>query len=531
MLIFVAFSMVIAEEFEISATNTIKFGTGSEWVGDDKDIEIKKQYVQDCISVDASKGDFSLGFRYEAADSSEFNEALNGFTKKFFKYFNNDITITAGDFYGTFGRGVVLDLKEERADFFDSKVTGGKLMYEGDFLTFQALGGKSYFKYINDFDTSNKSVDQMNTMLLGSETILNLSEIFKLENYVLNLGGSYLYMKGDYVPELQFLYEASFIEETEIGGISFSASALNFDLYNEYALKTTQRSPSKQGWANYTSLAYSREGFGITLEFKDYYQYAANPNATVSGFTPYQGGPELTIEHTSHLLNSHPHEINPNDEIGYKLSILTNPVDNLDISTIFAVASKHNKDAVMPEFSDDYLPYMDIWADAKYGTGEYNIKIGGGYLKDAPLSKDANQFIIPGETDTDSTGVYSDERITFLGEFHYELNENSGLMFAGEYQTVTNELMDEDYDDMYFAVEYSYPEYGYLNISLITTSEEVAEDAPDSWLGFEAGINIYDNHKLELFYGRERAGIKCSGGACRQVPEFDGFRMTLISEF
>ena len=151
-------------------------------------------------------------------------------------------------------------------------------------------------------------------------------------------------------------------------------------------------------------------------------------------------------------------------------------------------------------------------------------------MYDSPLSKDANQFIIPGEVGADSL-VYSDERITILGEFHYELNENSSLMFAGEYQTVTNELMDEDYNDMYVAVEYGYPEYGYINVSLITTSEEVVGDSPDSWLGFEAGLNIYENHKLELFYGRERAGIKCSGGACRYVPEFDGFRVTLISEF
>ncbi|MCK5760266.1 MAG: hypothetical protein KAH33_03165 [Candidatus Delongbacteria bacterium] len=521
-------SILLAEEFEISATNTIKFGTGSEWVGDAKDIEVKKQYIQNCIDVEATKGNFSLGFTYEAADSSEYNEALNGFSKKYFTYSNNDITITAGDFYGTFGRGVVLDLKEEKADFFDSKVTGGKVMYEGNYFTLQALGGKSYFKYVNDFVPENKSVDQMNTMLLGGETILNLSEIFKMEDYIFNIGGSYLFMKGDYVPELQYLYESSFIEQTEIGGISLSASAFNFDLYNEYAIKNTQRTPSKQGWANYTSLAYAMEGFGVTVEFKDYYQYAANPNATSSGFTPYQNGPELVIDHTSHLLNTHPHEINPNDEIGYKISILTQLVKDIDISAVVAFASKHNEDAIMPEFSDDYLPYIDSWVDCKYNSDKYNLTIGGGYLYDSPLSKGYNEFIMPGDADS---LVYSDERITFLTEFHYELSESSSLMLAGEFQTVTNELMDEDYNDIYVAAEYAYPEYGYINISLITTSQEVSEDTPDSWLGFEAGINIYENHKLELFYGRERAGIKCSGGACRQVPEFDGFRMTLISEF
>ena len=531
LLTLVLISFTFAEEFEISATNTIKFGTGSEWVGDNKDIELKKQYIQDYISVNATKGDFELGFTYETADSSEHNEALNEFTKKYFKYSSNDITVTAGDFYGTFGRGVVLDLREERADFFDSKVTGGKVSYEGDLFTMQALGGKSYFKYINDFDLTNESVDQMNTMLIGGETVLNLSDIFKMENYILNIGGSYLFMKGDYVPNTQYLYDSDFIKQTEIGGIALNLSMFDIDFYNEYAIKNTQRTPSKQGWANYTSLAYTKDGFGITAEFKDYYQYAANPDATSSGFTPYQNAPELTIEHVAHLLNTHPHEINPNDEIGYKISILSNPLKDIDITGIFAIASKHNKDAIIPETSDDYLPYIDSWVDFKYDFGVNELKIGGGYLKDSPLSKGVNQFIVPEETNTDSIATYIDERITFLAEYHYELNENSSLMFAGEYQTITNESMDEDYNDTYIAVEYDYPEYGYLNVSLITTSQEVSKDAPDSWFGIEAGINIYDNHKLELFYGRERAGIKCSGGACRQVPEFDGFRMTLVSEF
>jgi len=526
-------SFLFAEEFEISATNTIKFGTGNEWIEiGENTFEIQKQYLQDFISVNASKGNFELGFTYEAADSSEHNEALNEFTKKYFKYSNDDITITAGDFYGTFGRGVVLDLREEKTDFFDSKVTGGKVVYEGNYLTLQALGGKSYFKSINDVLSGNEIVYQMNNSLLGCETVLSLSEILKVEDYAFGIGGSYLFIKGDDFTDMDLvtgeIYESTFIEQTEIGGISLSASAFNFDFFNEYAIKNTQRTPSKQGWANYTSLAYSRKGFGVTVEFKDYYQYAANPNATISGFTPYQNGPELVIDHTSHLLNTHPHEINPNDEIGYKVSILTQLAKNIDPSGIFAFASKHNEDAIIPEFTDDYLLYIDSWFDMKYNTDKYNLTIGGGYLHDSPLSKGDNQLIMQGDADS---LIYSDERITFLSEFHYELSESSSLMLAGEYQTVSNEYEDEEYNDMYIATEYTYPEYGYLNISLTTTSQEVIGDSPDFWLGFEVGLNIYENHKLELFYGRERAGIKCSGGACRKVPEFDGFRMTLVSEF
>lgn len=520
---------MIAEELNITATNTMKFGIGKEWGGDEKNIEIPKQYFEDWIDIQASKGDFTAGLRFEAADSSSHNEALNEITKLYFNYSANRINITAGDFYGSFGRGVVFGLKESRADFFDSKVTGGKFEYCGDYFSFKALGGKSYFKYINDFDPQLQTVEQMDNAVLGSELVLPVSSYLNLENFSFSIGGSYLHIKGDETPENQYLYDEMFIEKSDIAGLSIEAAAYDIEFYNEYAIKTTERTPSQTGWANFTSVGYAAKGISFGLEFKDYYKYGANPNEPSSGFTPYQSAPELIIVHSSHLLNTHPHEVNPNDEIGYKLTAMYELNEQIGFNGTYAFSSKHNEDAVMPEFSDDFLPYNDLWIGADYKTEEHGISGGFGYFIDSPLSKGLNQFVVPG---ADSTSVYSDVRTTIMGEYNFKLNENSKIAFCGEFQKVTNEYLDEDYNDLYGSVEYALSPYGYINLSLITTSQEFdSSDTPDSWLGIEAGINIRENHKLELFYGRERAGIKCSGGTCRQVPEFDGFRMTLVSDF
>lgn len=520
-----------AEEMNITATNTIKFGIGKEWGGDEKNIEIPKQYFEDWIDIQAVKGDFTAGLRFEAADSSSHNEAINEITKLYFNYSSDKLNITAGDFYGSFGRGVVFGLKESRSDFFDSKVTGGKFEYCGDYFSFKALGGKSYFKYINDYDPQVQTVEQMNNAVLGSELVLPVSQYMNLEDYTVNIGASYLFIKGDETPENQYLYNAMFIEKSEFAGLSIEAAAFDIEFYNEYAIKKTARTPSQTGWANYSSLSYAVKGFSLGLEFKDYYKYGANPNEPSSGFTPYQSAPELIIAHSSHLLNTHPHEVNPNDEIGYKLTSMYQMNDNLSFNGTYAFSSKHNEDAVIPEFSEDYLPYKDLWVGADYAQEMYGFSGGFGYFVDSPLSKGINQLIVPG-SDSDSTSVYFDERITFMGEYNIKLDENSKIALCGEFQKVKNEYLDEDYNDIYGSVEYALSPYGYINLSMITTSQKFeSSDTPDLWLGIEAGINIRENHKLELFYGRERAGIKCSGGTCRQVPEFDGFRMTLISDF
>jgi hypothetical protein len=536
-LLFGLAAMISAQELNVTATNTMKFGIGKEWVGDKKDIEVSKQYFEDWIDVHAVKGDFSAGIRFEAADSSSHNEAIRDITKISFGYSRDKINITAGDFYGSFGRGLVLGLKESRADFFDSKVTGGKFEYCGEKFGFKALGGKSYFKYINDYFPEAQTVEQMDNAVLGSELVLPVSDYLGSENIVFSIGGSYLYVKGDDVPETQFLYEEMFIEKSQIGGLSLDVSGYDVEFYNEYAIKTTERTPSQTGWANYTSLAYAVKGLSVGLEYKDYYKYGANPNDPASGFTPFQNAPELTIAHSSHLLNNHPHEVNPNDEIGYKLAAMYQLNDNIGFNGTLAAASKHSGDNIMPESADGYLPYLDSWIGGGYDAENYGISAGFGYMKDSPVSKGVNQLIIPGE-ETDLE-VYSDERITFMGEYNMNLNEEMRIALCGEYQAVSNEFLDEDLNDLYGSVEYGYSPYGYINVSLVTTAEKsqndpwysFVTDISETWLGIEAGINIRENHKLELFYGRERAGIKCSGGTCRQVPEFDGFRMTLVSDF
>ncbi|MFO7809983.1 MAG: DUF6029 family protein [Candidatus Delongbacteria bacterium] len=526
---FIIFLALYSEDISINAVNYMNFGVGREWGGDNKDIEIDKQYFEDRLDLDIFKGDFSAGLRFEAADPGRRNESLKGVTSLSFSYSNNGMNVYAGDVLSYFGRGVVLGLKESKADFFDSRVRGGSVEYFSEYLSLKALGGKSYFEYINDYDPLEQTIDQFDNKVLAGELKLPLSTYMALEDYYINIGGSYLYLEGEEAPAEQFLYKEMFIEETGIAGFSFEAEAYGLELFSEYAFKTTKRDPVQNGWAHYMLLNYTARGFGIGFEFKDYYKYGANPNEMASGFTPYQNAPELTIIHASHLLNTHPHVVNPNDEIGYKISAAYQLNNRTDLKAEAAFASYHKGNSILPEFSDDHLPYKDIWISSDYTGKSYGIMLGAGYFLDSPLTKDLNKDIIPGGENI--AEVSSDQRNTFMAEYYVKAGKDSKISLCGEFQTVANSFSDEKYNDIYGSVEYSYSPIGYINISLISTTEQVPQDSPDRWLGIETGFDIMDDHKLNMFYGRERAGIKCAGGTCRQVPEFDGFKMSLISYF
>ena len=521
-----------AQEIEISGTNTLKFGAGTEWAGESKDIEIEKQYLEDWIDIDITKGDFSMGFRFEASEESEFGETFKRFPYKYFAFNKGNYSVRVGDFYGIFGRGTVLDLREEKASFFNNSISGAKVEFDNDYFFFQALGGKGNFRYINDIDPLNQSIEEMDNSVMGADGSVSITDIFEIEDYSFNLGLSYLFMEGDETNNNQYLYEDSYVKKSEIGAVNMTANLYDFEFYNEYAIKTTYTTPAKKGWANYSSLSYGTEGIGVTLEFKDYYQFAANPNSVTSGFAPYQNPSQVIIDHSSHLLKNNLHIVNVNDEIGYQIQIRSSYFKNIDLSLLAAISSLHDEDSFIPELDDDsYLPYKDVWFDARYNMKRSSFLLGGGLSYDTPLSKDANSVTIPGVTDPDM--IYSYNRITIMGEYDFEIDENSSFKILSDYQLVDHNISatTHNWNDIYLSVEYSYSKYGYLNISVINTSEEVAEGSPDTWVGYEAGIKLADNHKLELFYGRERAGIKCSGGACRQVPEFDGFKLTLTSTF
>ena len=50
------------------------------------------------------------------------------------------------------------------------------------------------------------------------------------------------------------------------------------------------------------------------------------------------------------------------------------------------------------------------------------------------------------------------------------------------------------------------------------------------YYSFTAGV-IKNAHRLELRYGKVRAGLFCVGGVCREVPASNGFSINLTSSF
>ena len=61
-----------------------------------------------------------------------------------------------------------------------------------------------------------------------------------------------------------------------------------------------------------------------------------------------------------------------------------------------------------------------------------------------------------------------------------------------------------------------------------SNESELKKTEGSSWPSVEAAFVLSGGkNRVSMFYGRDRGGLRCSNGVCRQVQAFTGFRLSL----
>jgi len=71
-----------------------------------------------------------------------------------------------------------------------------------------------------------------------------------------------------------------------------------------------------------------------------------------------------------------------------------------------------------------------------------------------------------------------------------------------------------------------------LSITVETQIGE-AEDGEDGdfWIGGEIATNLFNNTDVRLFGGKEKGGIICRNGVCKNQAAFSGLRLNIVTSF
>ena len=134
-----------------------------------------------------------------------------------------------------------------------------------------------------------------------------------------------------------------------------------------------------------------------------------------------------------------------------------------------------------------------------------------------------NQAVIQGKTPKDYPDVYANIGVIDLT---YKINKKHAI--RAEIQGLITEQDQQDWATV--VLEYSYSPHWFIAImDQYNYGNEIEEDKIHYYFasaGYVKGAN-----RIQLGYGRQRAGIFCIGGVCRTVPAANGFTLSITSSF
>jgi hypothetical protein len=461
------------------------------------------------------------------------------------KYKNFEATV--GDIYDQFGSGLIFRTYEERSLGIDNSLRGGRLKfkpYKG--IDFKLLGGKQrrYWDYNDSF-------------IWGSNVELNIEQWSKKmqeDNMYLMLGASYVgkHEKPDdiyfYIEESEHFERLNF--PVNIGAVDFRIRLQkgNISILGEYAVKANDPSTDNSyiyhnGNVALVSASYSKKGMSALFQAKRSDNMAFRSKRDMQGISSYINHlPAFTQQHTYALASIYPYatqfdgEWAFQGELSYTLKRQTllggkyGTTIRLNVSHVRSIDKKEilnsgymGKNEYTSSFfkAGDEIFYQDINFDIDKKLSN-SLKMNLMYM---------NQRFNPKIVGHNESMIASN---IFIWEGKYQINKKVTLrseiqyLSASRYNGNDENLLERSNQGNWI--------FGLMEVALAPHFMFSISDMYNSGITKEhyymaSGVYNYKSHRIQLGYGRTRAGYDCSGGVCRLVPASRGFRINYIFNF
>lgn len=525
-------------------------------------------------NINYQKGKFSAGIRYEA-----YNNVMQGFdqrykgqgiTNRFARYQDNLLDITIGNIYEQFGSGLIFRTYYEPGLLYDNSLDGIRVIsmpFKG--ITFKGITGKQ-----RSFFTVGPGI------VRGFDGEINLNETF--DSITRNIKTKVI-LGGSFVSKYQSDQDPDFILPENVGAYGGRISVINegFNFFGEYVMKENDPSAAnkttaygktlysyKQGDAVFLSASYATYGFSVLLQAKriDNMSFRSDRDASLQNLL-INFLPATTKQHTYLMPAYSPYATQPQGEIGglaeiqYKMKkgSLLGGKYGMDITVNYSQANGLKQIPVNDSTSELTLyktNYEDIGENYYHDffveiNRKFSKKLKGTFMyANQFYNKNIVQF---GSPNAGFKNIVSDIVVIDLT---YKYKSGSAIRFESQWLgrddkdtlnlgSWVSELIEWTPNSHFFVAVLD--QYNYGNPDKSITSK-VNEDSPLSKAladmnleGVAKGLNLhyglitagYTNgpHRISFSYGKQRAGIFCVGGVCRNVPASNGFAVSITSSF
>ena len=437
---------------------------------------------------------------------------------------------TLGSFYEQFGSGFILRTYEERSLGIDNSLLGGRVVVKpANGITLKALSGvqRHYWKH-------NESV------VSGADLELNFDQWFKsLESSgtYLSLGGSWVNKhEGDEnIPATDLNYRLNLPSFVNAFDVRARLQRGGWNVLAEYAQKSQDPSFDngyiyKKGHVAMLSTSYSKKGMSLLLQAKRSDNMSFRSQRSVNGTSSFINHlPAFTTDHTYTLAALYPYATQPDGEWAYQAELGYNfkrrtPLGGkygtnvkLNFSHIHAI-EKHMKDGG-GRGTDGYSSAFWKWGDETYYQ-DINVQLEKKLSKAFKLNlmymnQTYNKAAVEGEGEMIHSNI-------FIAEGKYQINKKLTLRAEAQYLHTK-----QDEGDWLFGLV----ELSLLPNWMFTLSDEY--NCGETKIHYYSGFVTFNRgaHRLQVGYGRTRAGFNCSGGVCRMVPASKGVTLSYNYNF
>jgi len=520
-----------------------------------------------------NKGKFSAGARYEA-----YNNVMQGFdsryvgqgvVNRFVRYQDQLLDVTVGHIYEQFGSGLVFRTYYEPGLLYDNALDGIRVIsnpYRG--ITLKGLIGKQ-----RSFFTLGPGI------VRGVDGEININELLD----TLVKSKTKFIIGGSFASKYQADRNPNWVLPQNVGCYGGRFNIINdvINIFGEYVIKENDPSADnvslsgsqplysyKNGEAMFLSASFTPiEGFSVLLQGKriDNMGFRSDRDATLQNLL-INYLPATTRQHTYLMPAFNPYATQPRGEVGgmaeiqyrfkkgtplggkYGTEITLNASvahglnqinvnDTLTASTLY----KTKYEEVGELFYEDIFIEINKKISKKWKTSfmfarqfyNRNIVQWGSPFAGYPNIK-ASIFVADITYKYKASGAIRLETQWYLTD-NYK-NPNAGSWLTGMVEWNPN-------GHWFLAI---LNQYNYSNPQRPGAYDEAAtkeandgnkyffsSSMPDLRLHYPLGIFGYTTgaHRITLNVGKQRAGIFCVGGVCRNVPASNGVAISITSSF
>lgn len=486
-----------------------------------------------------TNGNFSAGLRYEAYLNPMlgFNSQYTGqgIANYFVSYKTQTFAVTAGHFYEQFGNGMTLRAYEDRYLGLDNAIRGLNVMYRPtNGITLKALAGQQRYYW----DTRG--------LVRGLDAEFSLNDIVKPWNESktrLTLGGSFVskYEDDETIPADISGFKLNLPKNVGAASVRMDLAHGGFGLQAEYAHKGQDPTVMndfiyKNGEALWVSASYSQKGLSANIQAKRVDNMGFKSVRSVTGEMLYINyTPAITKQHTYAFLSMYPYATQSTGEMGLQADFM------YKFKKETLLGGKYGTDL---HFNASLITGLDTTRIGGKGTDGYSSSFfGTGDTYYGDLSLEIAKKISSKVKLTATYGYVLFNPIVegHQGEMHHnhvaiadltwKINRKNVLRFEAEWMG-SDSKYDPNVDDkragdwIMGLVEYNFTSAWFVSIS----DQYAYNDGIGNYYNISVGYT-HNATRLQIGYGKQREGIICIGGVCRQVPASNGLTFSLTTSF